>query len=83
MFLAVEPSLRWFREQKKHLEPKLGERWAEGLYPADQTEEPAEVNHHRQVWLRVDCHKLVDRTQQHGRWHTCYVFVSQAVLAED
>jgi len=64
MFHAAEPSMRWLREQKKRLEPKLGERWAEGLYPPDQTEEPAEVNHHRQVWLRVDCHKLVERTQQ-------------------
>jgi hypothetical protein len=45
----VEPSMVWFRNKKRELEPELGERWAEGLYAPGQTEEDEELKKHRTV----------------------------------
>jgi hypothetical protein len=67
----AEPSMVWFRNKKRDLEPKLGERWAEGLYPAGQTDEDPEVKKHREVGSdNTDI--AVSAQWRHHLIHTCH-----------
>jgi hypothetical protein len=45
----VAPAMAWIKQQKELLEPQLGGRWAEALYPPDKKSRELEVTPHRRV----------------------------------